>query len=74
MTLLYNVNNAYADKCKQRYKHLYNPLICVSLTGSQQPVYENPSALCENPQPNRSLPRPLTEMQDFKFTYDTKIM
>ncbi|XP_045064326.1 carcinoembryonic antigen-related cell adhesion molecule 20-like isoform X4 [Coregonus clupeaformis] len=28
--------------------------------GSQQPVYENPSALCENPQPNKSLPRPLT--------------
>ncbi|CAB1333938.1 unnamed protein product [Coregonus sp. 'balchen'] len=42
--------------------------------GSQQPVYENPSALCENPQPNKSLPRPLTEMQDFRSTYDTKIM
>ncbi|XP_038848698.1 HEPACAM family member 2-like [Salvelinus namaycush] len=42
--------------------------------GSQQPVYENPSSVCENPQQNQSPPLPLTEMQDFKSTYDTRIM
>ncbi|XP_045556623.1 carcinoembryonic antigen-related cell adhesion molecule 1 isoform X1 [Salmo salar] len=42
--------------------------------GTQQPVYENPSPVYENTRQKQSPPLPLTEMQDFKSTYDTRIM